>query len=80
MDPMNQIFKDYLDEFVIIFVDDILIYSKDEDHHAKHLKIIVMQTLKDQKLYTKFKKYEFWLDSVVFFGHIINSNDISIDP
>ena len=75
---MNQIFKDYLNEFVIVFIDDILIYSKDEDQHVEHLKI-VMQMLKDQKLYGKFKKCEFWLDSVVLLGHIINGTDISVD-
>lgn len=58
MDLMNRVFKNYLDEFVIVFIDDILIYSKDEDQHAEHLRI-VLQTLKDQKLYTKFKKCEF---------------------
>ena len=73
MDLMNWIFKDYLDEFVIVFIDDILINSKDEDQHAKHLKIIM-------HLYAKFKKCEFWLNSVVFLGHIINDNGISVDP
>ena len=78
MDLMNRIFKRYLDEFVIVFIDDILIYSKDEDQHAEHLRI-VLQILKDQRLYAKFKKCEFWLDSVVFLGHIINGEGISVD-
>ena len=78
MDLMNQIFKIYLNEFVIVFIDDILIYSKDEDQHANHLRI-VLQTLKDQRLYAKFKKCEFWLDGVVFGGHIINRDGISVN-
>ena len=65
MDLMNRISNDYLDEFVVIFIDDILIYSKDEDQHAKHLKIMI-HTLKDRKLHAKFKKCEIWLNSVVF--------------
>ena len=78
IDLMNRFFKNYLDEFFIVFIEDIFIYSKDEDQHAKHLRI-VLQTLKDQKLYAKFKKCEFWLNSVIFFGHIINKDGISID-
>ena len=78
MDMMNRIFKDYLDEFVIIFIDGIFIYSKDEDQHAEHLKIVMLMW-KVQKLYSKLKKCEFWLDSVVFLGHIINGNDTSVD-
>ena len=67
MDSMNHIFKSCLDEFMIVFIDDILIYSRDEEQLAEHLKI-VLQTLKDQELYAKFKKCEFWLDSVIFWG------------
>ena len=78
MDLMNKILKNYLDKLVIIFIDDILIYSKDEDQHANHLRI-VLQTLKDKMLYTKFKKCEFWLDNLVLFGHIINRDGISVD-
>ena len=78
MDLMNKILKNYLDKLVIIFIDDILMYSKDEDQHANHLRI-VLQTLKDKMLYTKFKKCEFWLDNLVLFGHIINRDGISVD-
>ena len=78
MNLMNRIFKDYLNEFVIVFIDNILIYSKDEDQHAEHLKI-VLQTLKDQKLYAKFKKCEFWFNSVISFRHITNRDEISVD-
>ncbi|XP_057481977.1 uncharacterized protein LOC130768887 [Actinidia eriantha] len=78
MGLMNRIFKRYLDECVIVFIDDILFYSKDEDQHAEHLRI-VLQILKDQRLYVKFKKYEFWLDNVVFWGHVISGEGISVD-
>lgn len=62
-DLMNRVFKLYLDEFVIVFIDDILIHSKNEEEHVEHLRI-VLQTLKDQMLYAKFKKCEFWLNKV----------------
>jgi hypothetical protein len=62
---MNSVFMTELDKFVVVFIDDILIYSKSEDEHAKHLRI-VLQRLRDHKLYAKFSKCEFWLDSVKF--------------
>ena len=68
-----------LDKFVIVFIDDILIYSKNEEDHAKHLRV-VLQRLWDHHLYAKFSKCEFWLDSVKFLGHTISSEGISIDP
>jgi hypothetical protein len=68
-----------LDKFVVVFIDDILIYSKSEAEHAKHLRI-VLQRLRDHKLYAKFSKCEFWLDSVKFLGHTISKDDISVDP
>ena len=67
MDLMNRIFRPYLDQFVIVFIDDILIYSGSGEEHAEHLKII-LQTLREHRLYTKLSKCQFWLDSVVFFG------------
>jgi hypothetical protein len=76
---MNLVFMPELDKFVVIFIDDILIYSKDEEDHAKHLHI-VLQHLRDHQLYAKFSKCEFWLDSVKFLGHTISSNGISVDP
>lgn len=78
MDLMNRVFKRYLDDFVIVFIDDILIYSESEEQHAEHLQI-VLQTLKEHKLYAKFKKCEFWIDEVVFLGHVINSKGIAVD-
>ena len=61
MDLMNRVFRPFLDRFVIIFIDDILVYSKSEDEHAKHLRF-VLQTLRDHRLYAKFSKCEFWLE------------------
>jgi hypothetical protein len=68
-----------LDKFVVVFIDDILIYSKSEAEHAKHLRI-VLQRLRDHKLYAKFSKFEFWLDSVKFSGHTISKDGITVDP
>jgi hypothetical protein len=70
---------DELDKFVVVFIDDILIYSKNKAEHAKHLRI-VLQRLRDHKLYAKFSKCEFWLDSVKFLGHTISQEGISMDP
>ena len=67
---MNSVFMLELDMFVVVFIDDILIYSKNEEDHAQHLRI-VLQCLRDHKLYAKFSKCEFWLDSVKFLGHTI---------
>jgi hypothetical protein len=68
-----------LDKFVVVFIDDILIYSKNEKERAKHLRI-VLQRLRDHKLCAKFFKCEFWLDSVKFLGHTISKDSISVDP
>ena len=76
---MNSVFMPELDIFVVVFIDDILIYSKNEEDHAKYLRI-VLQRLKDHKLYAKFSKCEFWLDSVKFLGHTISSEGIAVDP
>jgi len=70
MEYMKRIFHAYLDHFVVVFIDDILIYSKFEEEHAEHLKI-VLQVLKEKKLYAKLSKCEFWLKEVSFLGHII---------
>jgi hypothetical protein len=68
-----------LDKFVVVFIDDILVYSKNEEEHAEQLRN-VLQRLRDHKLYAKFSKYEFWLDSVKFLGHTISNEGISVDP
>ncbi|KAK1627572.1 hypothetical protein QYE76_001887 [Lolium multiflorum] len=79
MNLMNKIFMKYLDKFVIVFIDDILIYSKDKEEHAKHLKI-VLQILREHQLYAKFSKCKFWLDSVEFLGHVITKEGIAVNP
>jgi hypothetical protein len=75
---MNSVFMTELDKFVVVFIDDILIYSKNDEEHAGHLRI-VLQRLRDHKLYAKFSKCEFWLDSVKFLGHTISKEGISVD-
>nr|GEZ78770.1 putative reverse transcriptase domain-containing protein [Tanacetum cinerariifolium] len=75
MDLMNRVCKPYLDKFVIVFIDDILVYSKDEEEHGKHLKII-LELLKKEILYAKFLKCDFGLDLVQFFGHVIDHNGV----
>ncbi|KAA0025924.1 putative polyprotein [Cucumis melo var. makuwa] len=79
MDLMNRIFHQYLDQFVILFIDDILVYSIDREAHEKHLRI-VLQTLRDKQLYAKFSKCEFWLEQVVFLEHIVSAKGVSVDP
>ncbi|GKA84343.1 putative reverse transcriptase domain-containing protein, partial [Tanacetum coccineum] len=79
MDLMNRVCKPYLDKFVIMFIDDILVYSKDEEEHVKHLKII-LELLKKERLYANFSKCDFWLDSVQFLGHMIDRNGVHVDP
>ena len=80
MEYMNRIFHAFLDQFVVVFIDDILIYSKIEEEHAEHLKI-VLQALKEKQLYAKLSKCEFWLSEVSFLGHIISGSGIAIvDP
>ncbi|GJX63215.1 putative reverse transcriptase domain-containing protein [Tanacetum coccineum] len=79
MDLMNRVCKPYLDKFVIVFIDDILIYSKSEEEHEAHLKTI-LDLLKKEKLYAKFSKCEFWLQEVQFLGHVVNRDGIHVDP
>ena len=76
---MNSVFMPELDKFVMVFIDDILIYSKNEEEHAQHLHI-VLQRLREHQLYAKFSKCDFWLKEVPFLGHVITPEDISIDP
>ncbi|KAL0554213.1 hypothetical protein IC582_008130 [Cucumis melo] len=79
MDVMNRIFYQYLDQFVIVFIDDILVYSVDREALEELLRII-LQTLRDKQLYTKFSKCEFWLEHVVFLGHVVSAKGVIIDP
>ncbi|KAL4016495.1 hypothetical protein IC575_024147 [Cucumis melo] len=74
MDLMNRVFKEFLDSFVIVFIDDILIYSKTEAEHEEHLHQ-VLETLRASKLYAKFSKCEFWLRKVTFLGHVVSSEE-----
>ncbi|KAK1693105.1 hypothetical protein QYE76_009802 [Lolium multiflorum] len=79
MNLMNKIFMNFLDKFVVVFIDDILIYSKTEEEHEQHLEII-LETLRQHKLYAKFSKCEFWLQEVGFLGHILSAGGIAVDP
>ncbi|GJT46436.1 putative reverse transcriptase domain-containing protein [Tanacetum coccineum] len=79
MDLMNRVCKPYLDKFVIVFIDDILIYSRNKKEYEKHLKTI-LELLKKEELYAKFSKCEFWINTVKFLGHVIDSSGIHVDP
>ncbi|TYJ97514.1 ty3-gypsy retrotransposon protein [Cucumis melo var. makuwa] len=79
MDLMNRVFKDFLDSFVIVFIDDILIYSKTEAKHEEHLHQ-VLETLQANRLYAKFSKCEFWLNKVTFLGHVVSSEGVFVNP
>ncbi|GJU78402.1 putative reverse transcriptase domain-containing protein [Tanacetum coccineum] len=79
MDLMNRVCRPYLDKFVMVFIDDILIHFKTREEHVEHLRL-VFKLLKNEKLYAKFSKFEFWLREVQFLGHVINGNGIHVDP
>ena len=79
MDLMNRVFSPYLDKFVIVFIDDILMYSSSPEEHTKHLRI-VLKILRERQLYAKFSKCKFWLDKVAFLGHVISAEGVSVDP
>nr|GEX36334.1 putative reverse transcriptase domain-containing protein [Tanacetum cinerariifolium] len=79
MDLMNRVCKSYLDKFVIVFIDDILIYSYNKEEHANHLRII-LELLRKEKLYAKFSKCDFWIRTVQFLGHLIDSQGLHVDP
>ena len=79
MDLMNRVFRPYLDQFVVVFIDDILVYSRDEQEHEQHLKI-VLQTLRKKKLYAKLRKCDFWLKEVSFLAYIMSTEGIRVDP
>nr|GEW47005.1 putative reverse transcriptase domain-containing protein [Tanacetum cinerariifolium] len=79
IDLMNRFFHEFLDKFVIVFIDDILVFSKSKEEHEDHLRT-VLQTLRQEKLYAKFSKCEFWFSSVAFLGHIVSAEGIMMDP
>ena len=79
MDLMNRVFRPYVDQFVVVFIDDILVYSKDAQEHEQHLRI-VLETLREKKLYAKLSKCDFWQKEVSFLGHIVSAEGIRVDP
>ena len=79
MNMMNKVFMEFLDNFVVVFIDDILIYSKSNEEHEEHL-LLILEKLREHKLYAKFSKCVFWLNEVVFLGHIMSRNGTAIDP
>ena len=79
MDLMHRVFQLYLDQFMVVFIDDIFIYSKSEEEHEDHLRII-LQALKEHQLYAKFSKYEFWLTAVRFLGQVVSASTVSMNP
>jgi hypothetical protein len=79
MDLMNRVCRPYLDKFVIVFIDDILIYSRNEEEHGRHLRVI-LELLRTEKLYAKFSKCEFWIQEVKFLGHVVSREGIHVDP
>ena len=79
MSLMNGDFKTYLNHFVIVFIDDILVYSKSKKEHEEHLRM-VLEMLREKNLYAKFSKCEFWLDSVSFLGHVVYKDGVMVDP
>jgi hypothetical protein len=76
---MNKVFMEYLDKLVVVFIDDILIFSKNEEEHDEYLRL-VLQKLRENQLYAKLSKCEFWLKEVLFLGHIISEGGILVDP
>jgi beta-lactamase superfamily II metal-dependent hydrolase len=76
---MNKVFMEELDKFVVVFIDDILIYSKSHEDHEHHLRI-VLERLRVHQLYAKLSKCEFWLEKIAFLGHILTAKAIEVDP
>ena len=79
MDLMNRVFHPYLDQFVVVFIDDILVYSKDAQEHEQHLRML-LQILREKKFFAKLSKCDFWLKEVLFLGHIVYAEGIRVDP
>ena len=78
MELMNRVFHDYLDKFIIVFIDDILVYSKTREDHETHLRL-ALERLQFEKLYAQFSKCEFWLDRVMFLGNIVSKEGVAVD-
>jgi hypothetical protein len=76
---MNKVFMEYLDKFVVVFIDDILVYSRSEEEHDEHLRL-ALQKLREHRLYAKLSKCEFWMEQVIFLGHVISKGGVSVDP
>ena len=79
MNMMNKVFMEFLDKFVVVFIDDILVFSKNKQEHEVHLRL-VLEKLREHQLYAKFSKCEFWLDEVAFLGHVVSGNGVAVDP
>ena len=79
MELMNRVFHDYLDKFIIVFIDDILVYSKTREDHETHLRL-ALERLQSKKLYAKFSKFKFWVNRVMFLGHIVSEEGVTVDP
>ena len=78
MDLMNRVFRPFVDQFVVVFIDDMLVYSKDAQEHEQHLRI-VLETLREKRLYAKLSKCDFWIKEVSFLGHIVSAEGIRVD-
>ena len=79
IDLMNRVFRPYLNKFMVVFINDILVYFRDKDEHTTYLRT-VLQTLREHQLYGKMKKYEFWLEEVVLLRHVVSKEGIKVDP
>lgn len=79
MNLMNKVFMEYLDKFIIVFIDDILVYSHSEEEHEDHLRL-VLNKLRDHQFYAKFDKCEFWMKEVTFLGHVLSAEGVAINP
>ena len=76
---MNSVFMEYLDKFIVVYIDDILIYSKTEEEHAEHLRLVLTK-LREHRLYAKFSECEFWLQELIFLGHVVSASGVAVIP
>ena len=79
MNMMNKVFMEELDKFIVVFIDDILVYLATIEEHEQHLRV-VLEKLRQNQLYAKFSKCEFWLEEVAFLGHILTAEGVAVDP